>query len=262
MKKQLIIATIILAAFCSKANAQYYTTMRYDPFVNGNKYIGISVGMGGWFSPADFILNVNSYDTQNPYLNFQANELSRSLFNPSVMIHYKRVLEGRTLSWGNSYYIGYFSWSGKVKGVSKTNPNVTFTTNYHTRNVDLTDLYYAIYHINDNLSVNAGIGMTIGLNLDPKATITFSDGSDDVETTGGLEFMDLLKCNIDFVVGAEYKLSDSFHLNCNFIGYPIDFFGMANNENGDTKGLRGVGQGLYITKKFPFSLTFGFTYAL
>ena len=72
--------------------------------------------------------------------------------------------------------------------------------------------------------------------------------------------MDMMIAMIDFMVGADYRLNDAITLSCNLIGYPIDFFGAVQEEG--NKGLRGVGNGLYVSKKFPYQLMFGFTYSL
>lgn len=261
MKKALLSFAILLSAFAMNARAQYYT-YRYDPFRNGDKYIGLSVGMGGWLSGSDFYLHVDDYNTTSPYFGFQAEELSRSIFNPSVMFNYKRVLEGRSISWANNIHFAFSMWNGEVKGTSTTNPALTFTTKYRNTSLNIADLYYAIIHIGDKVELNVGGGVTIGYNFNPKSTISYSDGREDVETSGGLEFMDLMSATIDFMVGADYRLSDVFSLNCNFIGHPIDFFGLGTPEYAETKGMRGVGEGLFVTKKFPFHLTIGFTYAL
>ena len=256
MKKNLLTIALLIIASMSISKAQYYTT-HYDPFVNGEKSFGISVGSALWFGSSDFLLKTGSKN----YTGFNAEKLTRSLFSPSFMIHYKRVLEGNKINWGNSYYIGYFTWSGTVTGTSATDPNLTFTTDYKSSSAELVDFYYAMVPVGDQISINAGIGLALGLNLDPKSTIKYSDGRTDVETKGGLEFIDLLKANIGFLVGADYKLSDSFILNCTLLGYPIDFFGSLNDDEA-TKGKIGVGEGLYVSKKFPAQLTIGFTYAL
>lgn len=253
MKKSIFTIVIITLLGIGNSQAQYY---RIDPFAAGEKMIGLDLGLGGWFSSADAILN-NDYSAYNGY---QITDIKRSLFNPTIGFVYKRTIENGRINWGNTYRIAMAWWNGTVEGVSTTQPSKTFTTHYQYRNLDLTDLYYAIIPIGDQLNIIAGGGLSLGFNLSPKSTIEYSDGTPQVETTGGLEFMDMLSAHIDFIVGAEYLINDDFALNANLIGYPIDFFGLFDDEG--PKGYRGVGEGLFVTKKFPFQLTFGFTYHL
>ena len=253
MKKSIIVLAVLAFLGIGSSHAQYY---RIDPFASGEKMIGLDVGIGGWFGSADFLLE-NEYGT---YAGYQATQLKRDPFNPTVGLIYKRTLENGRINWGNTYRVSMGWWHGTVEGVSTTNPSKTFTTDFKYRNVQLTDLYYAMIPVGDQININVGGGLSLGFNLSPTSTITFSDGTPQVETEGGMDFMDMMTAHIDFMVGADYLISDDFSLSVNFIGYPIDFFGLMDEEG--KKGLRGVGEGLYVSKKFPFQLTFGFTYHL
>lgn len=258
MKKAILsLAMFTLLAVCG-ANAQVRYV--YDPFVNGDKYIGLEAGLGGWFGSADLRLNVDSYNTSSPYLGYTADKYKRSPLNPSIALLYKRVLEGNRISWGNNFRVALNFWHGTVEGTSITNPANTFTTTFNFKTAELTELYYAMIPVGDNLSINAGLGLTIGLNLTPKSTIEYSNGTPAVNTQGGTDFMDMMMAMIDVMVGVDYRVTDAITLSCNLLGYPIDFFGLFNDEG--NKGLRGVGEGLYVSKRFPYHLTFGFTYSL
>lgn len=254
MKRTVIVfsALMMLALGSAKAQIRYV----YDPFANGDKYFGLEAGIGGWLSSSE--TKIVGYTTN--YEGYSPNQLKRTPFNPSVAIIYKRVLEGNTISVGNTYRMVFNWWHGTVEGTSLTNPANTFTTTFNYRTAELSDIYYAMIPIGDQISVNVGGGLTIGANLSPKSTIEFSDGSTAVNTQGGTDFMDLLTATIDFIVGVDYKLNDSFTLSCNLYGQPIDFFGLFEDDN--VKGLRGVGDGLFVSKKFPYHLTLGFTYML
>lgn len=255
MKKTILSLAMISIVAMFSANAQIRYV--YDPFANGDKYIGLEAGLGGWFGPAEFKIN-DSYGS--PYAGYKAEKLKRSPLNPSVAFVYKRVIEGNRISWGNNFRLALNFWHGTVEGSDSLNAAKTFSTDFNYKTVELTELYYAMIPIGDQLYINAGIGLSLGLNLTPKSTITFSDGSEPVKTEGGTEFMDMMIAMIDFMVGVDYRLSDAFTLSCNIIGYPIDFFGAVQEEG--NKGLRGVGNGLYVSKKFPYQLMFGFTYTL
>ena len=257
MKKKFFTITLLTLISLSGLKAQYYYT--FDPFSDGDKHLGIEAGLGGWFGSSDVKITNNDYSS-NPYYGFNADNFKRGIMNPNVAILYKRVLEDDRISWGNNYRVALNWWNGTVEGSSTTDPTTTFSTTFSYRNVQLSDLYYIMLPIGDILYINAGFGLTIGLNLSPKSTITYSDGRPTVTTTGGTDIMDLIIGTIDFMAGVDYKLTDSFTASLNLIGYPIDFFGLL--EEPETKGLRGVGEGLYVSKKFPFQITLGMTYAL
>ncbi len=258
MKKAILsLAMFTMLAVCG-ANAQVRYV--YDPFANGDKYIGLEAGVGGWFGSSDFKLNVDPYNTYSPYFGYSADKYKRTPLNPTVALLYKRVIEGNSISWGNNLRLAMNFWHGTVEGSSITNPANTFTTSFNYKTVELSEFYYAMIPVGDQFSINAGLGLTIGLILSTNSTIEFSDGSEPVTTQGGTDFMDLMLGMIDFMVGANYRISDSFTLSCNILGYPIDFFGLFDDEG--NKGLRGVGERLYVSKKFPYQLTLGFTYSL
>lgn len=253
-QKNMLFLLFFMAAGMSGAYAQYY---RFDPFVGGEKMIGIDVGTGFWLGNSDVKIIDNSY---GPYSGYAAQSLKRPPFNPTVALVYRRILDNGTVNWGNSYRVAFNWWSGTVEGVSGSNPTNTFTTDYKYRNLELTDLYYIMIPIGDQFFVNAGGGLSLGLNMAPKSTISYSDGSASVDTEGGLDFMDMISAQIDFVVGADYLLSDNISLSANFIGYAFDFFGLF--ADGEEKGFRGVGEGLYVSKKFPAQFTVGVTFHL
>lgn len=257
MKKALLLLAMLslISMFSVNAQIRYY----YDPFVNGDKSIGLEAGLGGWFGSANSLIIDNSYGG-SPYTGYTADKLKRSPLNPSFAFIYKRVLEGNTISWGNTFKVALNMWHGTVEGSSTTNPANTFSTDFNYKTVELSQLYYAMIPIGDQFYINAGFGLSLGANLTPKSTITFSNGTEPVETEGGTDFMDMMICTIDFIVGADYRINDALTLSCNLTGHPIDFFGIFDEEG--TKGMRGVGQGLYVSKKFPYHLTLGITYSL
>lgn len=255
MKKAVFIFAItIIATTCVKAQQIRYT---YDPFREGDKYISVEAGLGGWLGGKDYKL---TNTTSGPYAGYNATKMSRDPFNPNLAIVYKRVLENDKISWGNNFRLAMNWWHGTVEGVSTTNPSKTFTTDYKYSNVDFSSLYYAMIHVGDDFEIDAGFGLSLGFSMMPKSTISYSDGTPTMNTEGGLDIMDLLTCTIDFMVGVEYHLTESISFSGNLIGYPIDFFGLLGDE--ETKGMKGVGEGLYVSKKFPYQLTFGFIYAL
>lgn len=126
--------------------------------------------------------------------------------------------------------------------------------------MELTGLYYAMIPIGDDFFINAGLGLTIGINLTPESTIEYSNGLPAVNTKGGTEISDIFMGMFDVMAGVDYRITDAITLSCNLLGYPVDFFGIINRDG--IKGLRGVGEELYVSKKFPYHLTFGFTYSL
>lgn len=258
MKKILLVSSMFTLLAVVSANAQVRYV--YDPFVNGDKHIGIEAGLGGWFGSADFMLNVDQYNTSSPYLGYTVDKYKRSPLNPSIALIYKRVLEGNRISWGNTSRVALNFWHGTVEGSSITNAANTFTTTFNYKSVELTGLYYAMIPIGDDFFINAGLGLTIGINLTPESTIEYSNGLPSVNTKGGTEVSDIFMGMFDVMVGVDYRITDAITLSCNLLGYPVDFFGIINREG--IKGLRGVGEELYVSKKFPYHLTFGFTYSL
>lgn len=256
MRKKLFVIALMAVISSGLAHAQFYTT--FDPFVNGDKYLGVDVGLGGWLGSSNALLKGSS--TTGPYAGFAADKLKRPPLCPSVALVYKRVLPQNNVSVASIYRIGMNWWNGTVEGSLTANPSTTFTTKYNYRTVEVTDIYALMIPVGDAIYINAGLGLTIGLNLGAKSTIEYSDGRESVNTTGGGEFMDIMLAEIDFVAGMDYMLNDSFSLSLNLIGYPLDFFGLF--DDADTKGLRGVGEGLFVSKKFPFHLTAGITFAL
>ncbi len=253
MKKTLSIFVLAVLAATASLKAQYYY---FDPFANGEKHLGVEAGIGGWFGKAQSLIN----NSDGAYSGYKADKLKRDPFNPTIAIIYKRTIENRNVNVGNTFRLAFNWWHGSVDGSDTVNTANTFTTKYKYTNIELSDLYYLMIPVGDNISINAGFGLTLGLNRDPSSTIEYSNGTPSVETKGGLDFMDLLSAQIDLMVGVDYMLTDDLTLSANIIGYPIDFFGLMDDEN--VKGLRGVGEGLYVSKKFPYHLTFGITYHL
>ncbi|MBP5516494.1 MAG: hypothetical protein J6X86_06040 [Bacteroidales bacterium] len=254
MKRNILVLAMLTIAFVGGLKAQFVT---YVPFQNGEKGIGLNVGIGGWFGPSDFIIDNSSSSIYNGY---QGTKLKRLPFNPSVALHYRRVLSGNRVDWGNSLIIGMSWWSGKVEGEQTANPANTFETNFKYHRFELSDQYYIMIPVGDKLSIKAGIGATLSCNFDPTSTTEFSDGTPSVKSEGGLDFMDRLGCSIDGIVGVEYTLNESFVASCNLTCYAFDFFGLFDDSA--TKGYRGVGEGLFVNKKLPYQLTFGIAYVL
>ena len=254
MKKTLSIIVLTVLAATASLKAQYY---RIDPFAAGEKYLGVEVGIGGWLGQSQCTLTTNDYGA---YSGYTADNLKRDPFNPTVALIYKRTIEQRNINLGTSFRLAFNWWHGSVEGSATANPANTFTTKFKYTNIEISDLYYLMFPVGDQISINAGFGLTLGLNRDPSSTIEFSNGTPTVETKVGLDFMDLLSAQIDLMVGVDYLLTDDITLSANIIGYPIDFFGMMDDEN--VKGFRGIGEGLYVSKKFPYQLTIGITYHL
>lgn len=256
MKKQkiMLFMVFLMSAGMGNAYAQYY---RFDPFAGGEKMIGVDVGTGFWLGNSDVKIIDNDYGAYSGYV---AESLKRPPFNPTVAFVYRRTLDNGNVNWGNTYRIAFNWWQGTVEGVSTSNPNKAFSTDFKYRNIEITDLYYIMIPIGDQFSINAGGGLSIGLNMSPHSTIIYSDGTPSVKTEGGLAFMDMLSAQIDLVVGADYLINDNITLSANFIGYAFDFFGLL--AEGEEKGFRGVGEGLFVSKKFPAQFTVGVAFHL
>lgn len=252
MKKAII--TLIVTTFIAiPAFAQYWTsTTSYDPFRNGEKSIGLTFGTGWWFGPSE----ANILSSYGIFGNYTTTKVSRPPLNPSISFHYKRVLQGNTVSWGNSFLISYNSWSGKVEG-AHINGDTSFTTEYKFAEIMLSDIYYIMIPVGEKISINAGAGLSIGVNRSTKSTATFSNGNS-MELNGGGEISDWLIGKIIAMAGVDYALSDSFTVSGNVMAWPLDIFGSL----GDHKDMRNVGEGLYVNTKLPFQLTVGFTYSL
>ena len=248
--KKTIISMVLAMAFGMPAFAQYWTTYGgYDPFSNGDKHIGLMVGTGGWFSNFEYNISNSSYSSK------KVTDVERALINPSISLHYKRVLSGNTVDWGSSFLLSYTTWGGKYN-VLDTAAKTTFTTKYSYSEVTLSDLIYLMVPIGDDISINAGVGLTIGLGLAPKLSTESSDGSTE-EAQGQSDFGDMLIGRINAMVGADYHLSDSFTVSANLIAWPLDIFSLL----GESK-MRGIGNGVSMSDKMPFQLMVGFTYAL
>ncbi|MBP5327553.1 MAG: hypothetical protein J6Y98_06575 [Bacteroidales bacterium] len=254
MIKKTILTIAAVLMFAVPSFAQYWsTTSSYDPFKNGEKHLGIAVGLGGWFSKGDALLNT-SY---GPYEGYRVTKVTRLPISPSAGIHFKRILQGKKLDYGNSFIISFNKWTGKVKGINDSSA-VTFTSKYSYADVTLTDLYTLMIPIGEKIHVSAGVGMSIGIGLTPKASIEYSDGNTEA-LKGGLEFSDLLIARLDAVLGFDYILNNTFTFNAMMIGYPIDIFG---GLMGDNPGYHSVGGDLFVKDKFPFQLMVGCTLAL
>lgn len=258
MKKALFSFAVLalLAVSGAKAQVRYV----YDPFKNGDKSIGLEAGLGVWFGSSNFKLDIDPFYTESPYFGYAADKYKRSPLNPTVSLVYKRVIEGRRVCWGNNFRLTVSLWHGTVEGASTTNPANTFTTSFNYKTFELSEHYYAMIPINDQLFVNAGLGLSVGTVFGTRSTIEYSNGSESVNTKGGTDFLDLLTGLFDVLVGVDYRINDDFTLSCNLTGHPVDFFGLFDDDG--KKGLRGVGEGLFVSKQFPCQLTFGFTYSL
>lgn len=257
MKKNLIILAV-MAMMAVPSFAQYWTTTStYDPFKNGDKYIGLSVGTGMWFGPSEALTSGSDYGINKGRT---ITNTSRNILNPSIALHYKRVLQGNTVDWGNSFFLSFSKWGGKIEGNNSGNDTAsnrwTFTEEYGWSELVLNDMVYLMVPIGDNIKINAGVGLSIGMSLKAKSTYTRSDGY--TNNSIGMEFTDLLIGRISVMAGVDYALSDSFTVNANVIGCPFDIFGLIS----DHKNMRSVGNDFYVNTKLPFQLTVGFTYAL
>ena len=243
--------TAMIVFIAMPAMAQYWTTTStYDPFRNGEKFIGLSAGTGWWFGPSE-ALNTSNYGIYNGY---NITNVKRPPLNPMVALHYKRVLQGNTVDWGHSYYLSYNKWGGTVEGALA---DTTFSTKYNYTEVMLSSLLYIMVPIGDIISINGGIGLSIGTALKNNVNTTFSNGKNS-ESSTGVSLRDLILCRINAMLGVDYNLSDSFTVNATVLAAPIDFFGMF----ADHKNMRSIGGGLYVNNKLPFQLTVGFTYHL
>lgn len=257
MKKNFIVLAV-MAIIAVPAFAQYWTTRStYDPFRNGDKSIGLSVGTGMWFGPSDAISVGSDYGTNKGRV---ITNVSRPPLNPSIALHYKRVLQGNTVDWGNSLFLSYSRWGGKIEGNNSGNDTASvkwsFTDKYNWSELLITDMFYIMVPIGERIRINAGVGLSIGMCLKPKSEYTRSDGYSSSNFT--MEFFDLLISRIDAMVGVDYALSDSFSVNANIMAWPLDVFGALT----DHKNMRSAGEGLYVNTKLPFQLTAGFTYSL
>ncbi len=252
-KKTIItIAAALLLAFPSFA--QYWTTRTtYDPFKNGEKHLGVAVGLGGWFGKGEAIIN-NSIGSLAGY---RTTKVSRLPICPTASIHFKRILNGKRVDWGNSFLISFNKWMGTVKGINDSSAT-TFTSKYSYADITITDHYTLMIPIGDNMHVSAGVGMTIGVSIKPKASIEFSDGNTE-SLSYGLNVSELLIARLDAVLGFDYNINDTFTLNAILVGYPIDIFGDMINDN---PGYHNIGEAINVTNKFPFQLMVGSTFAL
>lgn len=252
--KKTIIALAAFAFFAMPAFAQYWTTTStYDPFREGDKHIGLSVGTGVYMGPSEAQIFGNNYGI---YKDLSVKDMNRSILNPTIAFHYKRVLQNNRVDWGNSFLLAYSRWGGKVEGAN-TLGDTTFNAKYSYGELTISTSYYIMVPIGDKLHINAGIGLTIGVGLLSKATVEYSYGVSE-NSTGGPEFTDMLIGRINALVGVDYALSDSFTLTANLMAWPYDPFDLLNEH----KGFRNIGDGLYVNDKLPFQLTVGFTYAL
>lgn len=257
MRKKILIWAV-MALMSVPSFAQYWTTTNtYDPFKNGDKSIGLSVGTGMWFGPSEALISGADYGYDKGRV---ITDVSRNVLNPSIALHYKRVLQGNTVDWGNSFFLSYSKWGGKIEGNNSGNDTATkhytFTKEYSWSEVTLSDMFYLMIPIGDNIKINAGLGLTIGIGLPSKSSYTRSDGV--TSDYAGMSFSDLIIGRINVMAGVDYALSDSFTLNANIIGWPFDIFGLMNEH----KNMRAVGNEFYVNTKLPFQLTVGFTYAL
>lgn len=251
--KKVFITLALMAFFTMPSFAQYWTTTStYDPFKNGDKHIGLTVGTGWWFGPSEALNNSQTWDNLYGYT---ITDVNRPPMNPTISFHYKRVLQGNNVDWGNSFYLSYNRWGGKVEG---QNVDTTFTAEYQYAEAMISELFYIMIPIGDNLKINAGAGLSIGMGLKSKTTITFSNDKPVMESSNG-EFSDLIIGKIIATAGLDYALSDSFTVSANVLAWPLDIFGALKEG---VKDMRNLGNDLYVSNKLPFQLTVGFTYAL
>ena len=257
MKKILLIAFLLLSAVGS-VNAQYYLII--DPF-----------------SPADFKIKQNE---NGPYNGYTATTVNRSLMSPSINLNYKRVLEFNNVNASNIILLGYTIYRGTVEGVSNSNPDNTFITNYSRGVVEFSDFYSLDIPIGDVFSINAGLGTTVGFVRQPKAITEYSDGSptheaaqselfsfgDFYEDELELNIWDFFKYTLDYIVGVNYNITDDITLSFNLHGTAINIISelesLFSEETSAVKNYEHFGDGLYVSKKLPCRLLFGFTYAM
>ncbi|MBO7489067.1 MAG: hypothetical protein J6T88_02200 [Bacteroidales bacterium] len=244
MKRKLLLLAIIAIVTAGSVYAQFRTY--WDPFANGDKYLGISYSNGGFILPNAVNVNTNKY---------VLNDFSRSFFNPGVAIHYRRVNEHRNISTANTFILSFNHWSGKVEGAQASNTDSTWTTKYSINGIFLTDLYSLLIPIGDNLNIDLGLGVTIGSFRTPKYTNTYFDGTSE-SGNGSVEGM---SAYLNLALGVDYRLTDNMLATCSFTTHAFNVFGMIAS---DEPGFFTARSGVSVSYRMPYQLMLGILFQL
>lgn len=244
MKQKLLFLALIAILSLGSAKAQFRTY--WDPFARGDKYLGVSYSNGGFILPNAVEVNTNKY---------VLNDYSRSFVNPGVAIQYRRVNEHRRLSTANTFVLSFNHWSGKVEGANVTNTDTTWTTKYGINGLFLTDLYSLMIPVGDNLSIDLGLGVTVGSFRTPKYTNTFSDGSSE----SGDGSVDGMSAYLNLMLGVDYRLTDNILATCSFTSHAFNIFGMIGSDN---PGFFNARSGVSVSYRMPFQLMLGIMFQL
>lgn len=225
------------------AKAQFRTY--FDPFVDGDKYIGLSYSNEGWLLPDNVKMGENEI----------LNSSHRSIINPGVVLQYRRVLENSTVHTANSFFLGFNHMSGEAEGCSASDASATWVTNYSYNKLFLTDIYMLMFQIGDDFTLDMGLGLTFYMTTGMKSSTSYSDGTTAEGNLGMSDFGSYLNA----MLGAKYNLNDSFSVTCNFTANAFNLISLVAEDN---PGMFTVREGMSASYRLPYQIMVGFLYAL
>lgn len=205
---------ILLAALLPAAHAQRYTHIIYIPG-DGEHHFGINVAPT--YSPQYFGINAEGIGTNGRPVQLETTGSLTGNFGLNAGLFYGyETRHGRTLEWGNysSLYYSITPFSGSIS-VARDGQTTNHTLRYMAQRVVLHLNPFLSYLIDDQWSVSAGLGLSIGPQLGSSVSVDGTpfkrDGSDTESNLVSL-IMGFINLNVDANAGVKYWFTDEVFL--------------------------------------------------